>query len=144
MYSKIFSLISIFSLLTLILAPAVPESNAQQWSYVGLAKTANGSSFYIFVDKTGNGEENDAIRFRQKHSFNSQRSLPAGTKYRDVEISRVIDCNSLEIADREAVFKDENGAVVEKYISGTETRFTGIDISNNVNYEIYKIMCNKE
>jgi hypothetical protein len=117
--------------------------SSEQWSYVGVAKTDNGNSFYLFLDKDKKHTGDNKIQFREKHDFNKPQSLPSGKRYNSVVITRIIDCKELKIADTEAVFIDAKKRTVDSYSAVHENGFTDILLKNDVNYEVFKIICDK-
>jgi len=126
-------------LLSIMLEPA--KTFAQQWNYIAIAHINENNSFYLFLDYSPIKQGSTDKQFSEKHSFNILRELPSGKQYKTVEITRIINCKDLRIADTEAYFKDENGDIIEHYSSNGEKRFKDINIEDNVDYEVFKRIC---
>lgn len=140
MYRIIYIQILLLCLLfSFIFIPSV--SYSQQWNYIAIAHLNEDTNFYLFLDYSKSNKDDTLIQFREKHSFNTAQSLPSGSKYMTVEITRVINCKDLLIADKDAYFRDDDGSVVEHYSSNGENRFKEINIQNDVNYEVFKKIC---
>lgn len=143
MYRNILSITALFLLFMLSVASTSGFTYAQDWIYSGTARTGDGDSFYIFLNYSSNSSHNGSLRFYERHSFISTQTLPSGKKYLSVELSRKVDCNNRKIADTAAVFKDGNGDIVEKYSSSGEEQYVTVSFGNNVNYKVFRIICNK-
>ncbi len=143
MYRNILSKISITVITVFLLIFTLNAYSSDQWLYVGVAKTDTGKNFYLFLDKKKQDTGHKRIQFREKHDFNKPQLLPSGKKYNSVVITRIIDCKELKISDEQAIFKDKNLRIVDSYKAGTEKKYKDISLANNVNYEVFKIICSK-